>query len=612
MSLLGDRCRGLAVDVHRALLVTGVPEDLEQTAIEAVLKPALLPLGKFRLRNTRAMRDEKAKAALMEFVKGINHGAVPKETPGKDGVWRVLCKDSAEGTRVLRQMKRLLLDKRPPQAAVARAPGDTPTPPASETPALGGPGVREAAPPLGAAKDARGGRRGRRNRTRGSRLTRRARRGRGGRPSTWERESQDSSDSLGIVIEEVDKEDLRGDGEQSALYTTLQAAAKELVRKWALQREGDGNGPGEFLALTTVTDKAKKREMEKDPPGAESISLNIKEDRSKIPDLVALLAVRDASDEETMGSDASQSESQENGDQEREGVDIPEFVAIVACTDPADHYTRDEMLKIASVIELLGWSDKEAALPEVLSVMAKDTSGTRVKVEEAGRQVDAVVLRKAKDGGHLLRCTSTVAEPQTPSKGKKAPGGPLAGWGEDEEDEGGLLDLVALLAVQDVAEVTEEEKEKAWQSGRFRCAKGNLGEVLALLAALRNRESEETSEDVESEESEPEDRASRKPRAKRARTAFRAVGWAGWAAAPAPSGTRGTRKTRGGGGGPGGLGIPPETEAQDEAAGSKSRKGRAGAGAAKGGQPRARPPAGSKSTRGKKAGRGKRLPPKCR
>lgn len=59
------------MDVHRALLVTGIPEDLEQTAIEAVLKPALLPLGKFRLRNTRAVRDEKAKASLMEFVKGI-------------------------------------------------------------------------------------------------------------------------------------------------------------------------------------------------------------------------------------------------------------------------------------------------------------------------------------------------------------------------------------------------------------------------------------------------------------------------------------------------------------------------------------------------------------
>ncbi|KAB0398551.1 hypothetical protein E2I00_009902 [Balaenoptera physalus] len=115
----------------------------------------------------------------------------------------------------------------------------------------------------------------------------------------------------------------------------------------------------------------------------------------------------------------------------------------------SDIKTRRETLKIASVIESLGWSekkDKKAALPEILSVMAKDTSGTHVKVEEAGRQVDAVVLRKAKDGGHLL------AKPQTPSKGKKAPGGPLAGWGEDEEDEGGLLELVVLLDAQDVVE----------------------------------------------------------------------------------------------------------------------------------------------------------------
>lgn len=110
------------MDVHRALLVTGIPEDLERTAIEAVLKPALLPLGKFRLRNTRAVRDEKAKASLMEFVKGINHGAIPEEIPGKDGDWRVLCKDSAEGTRVLRQMKRLLLDKRPPTGHSGQGP----------------------------------------------------------------------------------------------------------------------------------------------------------------------------------------------------------------------------------------------------------------------------------------------------------------------------------------------------------------------------------------------------------------------------------------------------------------------------------------------------------
>lgn len=617
LSLLQDWCRGLDVDVHRALLVTGIPEGLGQAAIEAVLKPAFQALGTFRLRSTRALRDEKAKAALVEFVEDINHPAIPREIPGKDGAWRVLCKDRAEDTRVLRQMKRLLLDE--------RAPGDTPTLPPSGAQAQGSePAAGEAGPPPGAASKAARGRRSRRSRARGSRLAQKGKkRGRGGRPFTAasaRRGSEDSScDSLGVVIEEIDEEDLSGLDDQRALYTTLQVAAKELVKKWALQGDPeDGDGPREFLALVTVTDKAKKEEMDKETPGAESISLNI-EDLSGVPDLVALLAVRDTSGEEPLDSDASEGESQENGGQEQEGGN-PEFVAIVAYTDPSDPSAREEMLKIASVIESLGWSDQKEqkdALPEVLSVMSKDTSGTRVKVEEAGRQVDAMVLRKAKADGNLLECISTLAEPETLPKGKKAPRGLFGGWG-DEEEEVGLLELVALLAAQDLAEVMQGDREEAREGGKPRCAKGGLGEVLALLAAARaGRESEEesegasdggseeASEDSESEESEPEDRASRKPRAKRARTASKVLGQAG-----TPSGSR---KTRRGGRGRGGRGNTPEKKAKDEAAGDKKKKGRAGAGArAKAGEARGQPPTGSKPARGKKARRGGRLPPKCR
>ncbi|XP_024425269.2 paraneoplastic antigen-like protein 8B [Desmodus rotundus] len=610
LSLLQDWCSGLDVDVHRALLVTGIPEGLEQAAIEAVLQPAFLPLGSFRLRNTRAMRDEKAKAALVEFAEDIDHSAIPREIPGRDGFWRVLCKDRAEDTRVLRQMKRLLLDE--------RAPEDTPTPPTSETEAQGS---ELAGPPPGAAGRARRGRRSRRSRARGNRLTQKGKkRGRGGRPfPPARRRSEDSSsDSLGIVIEEIDEGDLSGVEDQRTLYTTLQTAAKELVKKWALQGDAeDGDGPREFLALVTVTDKAKKEEMDKETPGAESISLNI-EDLSGVPDLVALLAVRDTSDEEPLDSDASASDWQEREGQEQEG-DSPEFVAIVAYTDPSDPSAREEMLKIASVIESLGWSDKKDqrdALPEVLAVMSKDTSGTRVMVEEAGRQVDAMVLRKAKDDGNLLECISALAEPETLPKGKKAPPGLLGGWGEEGEDEVGLLELVALLAAQDMAGVMKEEKEEAWEGGKCKYHKGGLGEVLALLAARKDRESEEqsegasdggsedASEDTDSEESGPEDRASRKPRAKRARTASKVLGQAG-----APSGSR---KTRRGGRGRGGRAITPEKKAKDEAAGDKKKKGRAGAGArAKAGEARGQPPTGSKSARGKKARRGGRPPPKC-
>ncbi|ELK12788.1 PNMA-like protein 2 [Pteropus alecto] len=492
-------------------------------------------------------------------------------------------------------MKRLLLDERPAQAEAAGAPAHTPTPPASETEAQGSePTAREAGLPPAVASGARRGRRGRRSRARGN--------------------------SLGIVIEEIAEDDLSGDHDQRALYATLQAAAKELAKKWALQADADdGDGPREFLALVTVTDKAKKEAMDHAPAGAESVSPNVEDPRAA-PDLVALLAVRDASDEEPMESDASESESQENGDQDREGVGNPEFVAIVAYTDPSDPSAREEMLKIASVIESLGWSDKkdtEDVLPEVLSVMSKDTSGTRVTVEEAGRQVDAMVLRKAKDDGNLLECISTLAEPETAPKGKKAPRGLLGGWGDDEEDEGGLLELVALLAAQDTSEAMKDGKGEAWEGGKFKYAKGSLREVLALLAARENRESEEesegasdggsdeASEDTESEESELEDPASRKPRAKRARTASKVLGQAGASSGP--------RKTRRGGRGRGGRGVTPEKKAKDEAAGDKKKKRRAGAGArAKAGDARGQPPTGSKSARGKKARRGRRLPPKCR
>ncbi|XP_006868311.1 PREDICTED: uncharacterized protein LOC102827542 [Chrysochloris asiatica] len=627
LSLLEDWCRGLGVDVRRALLVTGIPESLEQAAVEAVLQPAFLTLGSFTLRSMRVVKKEKAKAALVEFVENVDHAAIPREIPGHSGVWRVLCKDRAKDSRMLRQMKRLLLDERPTRAQVAKAPGDTQTQESDQE-------TRQAGSPLGADGKARRGRRGRGSRARGNRLTKKGKkRGRGGWPSTPVRsESEDSSDeSLGIFIEEIEEDE---DEDRRALYTTLQAAAKELIKKWAVQNDAqEGDGPREFLALVTVTDKAKKEEMEKEPPSGESISLDIKEDRNGVPDLVALLAVRETSHEEPMGSDTSGSESQDNGDQENEEADNPEFVAIVAYTDPSDPSAREEMLKIASVIESLGWSDndKEEALPRVLSVMSKDTSGTRVKVEEAGREVDAMVLRKAKDDGNLLECISTLAEPGTPPKGKKAQHSFLSGWGDDDEDEGGLLELVALLAAQDMAKVMKEEKENAWECGKYKYAKGNLGEVLALLAAREILDSEEESdeeseeheeseesEDTESEESAPEETASRKPRAKRARTAARSLGQAGTStpAIPTPAGPR---KPRAVGRGRGRASTPDKktggrASAQDDGSGSKKKKVNPGSRShtKAGDTTKAQLPPGARSARGKKARRGRRLPPKCR
>ena len=122
------------------------------------------------------------------------------------------------------------MNARPPEAAVARVSGDRSTPPDSETQAWGsGPTVREADFAPGAAKNARtSGHQDRRNGTRGSRWTQTGKkRDCGGRPSTLgKRESEDSSEeSLGLVIQEMDREDLSGDEGHS----TLQAAAEEFL-----------------------------------------------------------------------------------------------------------------------------------------------------------------------------------------------------------------------------------------------------------------------------------------------------------------------------------------------------------------------------------------------
>ncbi|MCQ7628129.1 hypothetical protein NP210_24815, partial [Salmonella enterica] len=335
-------------------------------------------------------------------------------------------------------------------------------------------------------------------------------RGRGGRRARSE--SEDSSENnLGVVIEEIYAQDLSVDEDQKALYTTLQAAAKELTRKWNFREDQDsGEAPREFLALVTVTDKAKKEEIEKDLPGTESICLNVKDEKSNVPDLVALLAVRDTrvihiESDDSESDESLESESLESEGQEKEGEN-PEFVAIVAYTDPSDPSAREEMLKIASVIETLGWSDKDKkdVLPQVLSVMAKDT-GTRVKVEEAGRQVDAMVLRKAEEDGDLLECISTLAEAENCPKGKKSPLGILRGW-NTEGHQGGLLELVALLAAKDMVETVREEELNRWKGQKCDHSQSGLSEVLAFLASQRSKESsEESEEDSEEESDESED-----------------------------------------------------------------------------------------------------------
>ncbi|XP_007941237.1 paraneoplastic antigen-like protein 8A [Orycteropus afer afer] len=90
MNLLEDWCRGMDVDIHRALVVTGIPVECGQEEIETTLREFFAPLGPYQVLNKMFLREENAKAVLVEMGEGINLSTIPREFPGRGGVWRVV------------------------------------------------------------------------------------------------------------------------------------------------------------------------------------------------------------------------------------------------------------------------------------------------------------------------------------------------------------------------------------------------------------------------------------------------------------------------------------------------------------------------------------------
>ncbi|XP_004767850.1 paraneoplastic antigen-like protein 8A [Mustela putorius furo] len=108
MNLLEDWCRGMEVDIHRSLMVTGIPEDCGQAEIEETLNGVLSPLGPYFVLNKIFLREENAKAALIEVGEGVNLRAIPREFPGRGGVWRVICRDPTQDAEFLKNLNEFL------------------------------------------------------------------------------------------------------------------------------------------------------------------------------------------------------------------------------------------------------------------------------------------------------------------------------------------------------------------------------------------------------------------------------------------------------------------------------------------------------------------------
>uniref|UniRef100_A0A4X1W3G5 Paraneoplastic antigen Ma-like N-terminal domain-containing protein n=1 Tax=Sus scrofa TaxID=9823 RepID=A0A4X1W3G5_PIG len=74
VTLLEDWCRGMDVDFRRSLLI---PEDCGQAEIEETLNGVLSPLGPYFVLNKIFLREENAKAALIENPESFDLGDHP-------------------------------------------------------------------------------------------------------------------------------------------------------------------------------------------------------------------------------------------------------------------------------------------------------------------------------------------------------------------------------------------------------------------------------------------------------------------------------------------------------------------------------------------------------
>uniref|UniRef100_H0WUW5 Modulator of apoptosis 1 n=1 Tax=Otolemur garnettii TaxID=30611 RepID=H0WUW5_OTOGA len=108
LRLLEDWCRGMDMNPRKALLIAGIPQTCNVAEIEEALRTGLAPLGEYRLLGRMFRRDENRNVALVGLTEETVHALVPKEIPGKGGMWRVIFKPPEPDNEFLSRLNEFL------------------------------------------------------------------------------------------------------------------------------------------------------------------------------------------------------------------------------------------------------------------------------------------------------------------------------------------------------------------------------------------------------------------------------------------------------------------------------------------------------------------------
>nr|XP_010599087.1 LOW QUALITY PROTEIN: paraneoplastic antigen Ma3 [Loxodonta africana] len=130
VAMLQDWCRGEHLDIQRALLILGIPEDCSEVELEETLQAALRRLGKYRVVGRMFRREENAQAFLLELARDIDYALVPRAIPAKGGPWEVIVKPRNSDGEFLNRLNRFLEEERRSVADMNRVLGSGPAYPA--------------------------------------------------------------------------------------------------------------------------------------------------------------------------------------------------------------------------------------------------------------------------------------------------------------------------------------------------------------------------------------------------------------------------------------------------------------------------------------------------
>ncbi|XP_006158535.1 paraneoplastic antigen-like protein 5 [Tupaia chinensis] len=92
VTLLEDWCRGMDLDPKKALLIVGVPMECSEAEIHETVRVGLYPLRAYRLLSRMFLREDNAKAVLIELADAVNYATIPSQILGKGGSWEVVVK----------------------------------------------------------------------------------------------------------------------------------------------------------------------------------------------------------------------------------------------------------------------------------------------------------------------------------------------------------------------------------------------------------------------------------------------------------------------------------------------------------------------------------------